>query len=87
MRDLSIWLLSPISCSFYLWCDGVQLQSKFQNQVNHLIPGYRIIVILIELLEYIAAEIESLLMQQALCQGNKLTSGNYAVLIVVKDIK
>ena len=65
----------------------IALQGKFSNQVNQLFPGYRIIVIRIELLEYIAAEIKTLFMQQALCQGNKLALGNYTVLINVKDIK
>ena len=35
----------------------VQLQSKLQNQFNQLVPGYHIVVIGIELLEYIAAKI------------------------------
>ena len=51
-----------------------RLQSKFQNQINQFIPGYYIIVIRIEPLEYIAAKIKTLLIQQALCQGNKLAS-------------
>jgi hypothetical protein len=43
-----------------------RLQSKFKEQINHLLPGYHIIVIRIELLEYIAAKIRTLHLQQAL---------------------
>ena len=66
---------------------GICLQGKFQNQINHLIPGYHIVVICIELLEYIAAKVKTLLVQQALGQGNKLAPGNYAIVINVKDIE
>ena len=34
-----------------------RLQSKFQNHFDQLIPGYYIVVIGVELFEYIAAEI------------------------------
>jgi hypothetical protein len=44
-------------------------------------------MIRVEPFEYVAAEIKTLLMQQALCQGNKLASRNYAIAINVKDVK
>ena len=66
---------------------GVRLQSQFQNHFNQLVPGYHIVVIRIELFEYIAAKIHTLLMQQALCKGFKLAPRNDAILINIKDIK
>jgi len=63
------------------------LQSEFQNQVYHLFPGYRIVVIGVELLEYIAAKMKTLFVQQALRKGNKFASGDYPILIYIKDIK
>jgi hypothetical protein len=44
-------------------------------------------VIGVELLEYIAAKMKTLFMQQALREGNKFASGDYAILINIKDIK
>lgn len=65
----------------------VSLQSKFQDHFNQLIPGYYIVVVRIELLENIAAEIHTLFMQQALGKGNELAPRNHTVLINVEDIK
>jgi hypothetical protein len=66
---------------------NLRLKSKLQNQVYHLIFGYRIVVIDVELLEYIAAKVKTLFMQQALREGNKFASGDYAILINIKDIE
>jgi hypothetical protein len=66
---------------------GIRLQGKFQDHVNQLVPGYDVVVIGVELFEYIAAKIQTLLMQQALGKGDKLAFRNYAVIINVKDIK
>ena len=68
-------------------CVGVWLQSKLKNQVDHLVLGYYVVVVCIESLEYIAAKVKTLFMQQALGQGDKLTPGYYAVIINIKDIK
>jgi len=71
-------------------CQGnpyIQLQSEFQNKVDQLFPGYHVVVIGIEFFEYIAAKIKTMLVQQALRQGNKLTPGNNTVSVGVEDIK
>ena len=54
---LALFLKTDNRGDYIVMAWGIRLQSKFQNHFNQLVLGYHIVVIRIELLEYIAAKI------------------------------